>query len=402
MRNSIQLFMAVSFLWAFGFNEVLAQDQDQADEINQLKEQVKSLKPGKSRFLLRGYAHAGLEFHEDDDELSFIGGAFNPLFIYQQSDRLLFEAEVEMGFDDNEFEIGLEYANISYILNETLIVRVGKIYVPFGIFTERLHPAWINKFPNFPLGYGHDGILPGTDLGVEFRGAAHAGNVKYNYSIYAINGPQLDEGDEHEDDIGRLVYGRTKDNNKNKAFGGRVGIFPFHDSSLELGFSAQFSKVGSSNSEYEDVGSNLYAFDLSYIKAIPAMKSVIDVKAQVNFVNVDQADYPDPEDPTGMETFTFNNNSDAFFVQGSIRPSFVTSRFFQNLELAVRYSDIQTPEDAPWHVDVDQLDIGLNYWLDWRTVFKLTFRNSGLGVEESEEEHKGFGNAFFVHWAIGF
>ena len=161
MKNSIPLFMAISFLWAIDFNEVSAQDQDQTDEINQLKDEVKSLKPGNSRFALRGYAHAGLEYDDDNDNLSFVGGSFNPLFIYRQSDRLIFESEVQFKFEDNDFEIELEYANISYILTETLTIRVGMFYTPFGIFTARLHPAWINKFPNFPLGYGHDGISPG-------------------------------------------------------------------------------------------------------------------------------------------------------------------------------------------------------------------------------------------------
>ncbi len=401
MKKPILILATISMLWAFGFNGISAQDQDQTDQINQLKEEVKSLKPGNSKFSLRGYAHAGLEYDDNDDNLSFVGGSFNPLFIYRQSDRLIFESEVQFKFEDNEFEIELEYANISYILTKTLTIRVGMFYTPFGIFTARLHPAWINKFPNFPLGYGHGGISPGSDLGVDLRGSAYAGNLKYNYSVYFVNGPQLDDGEEHGEDIGSLVYGRTKDNNKNKAIGGRIGIFPFTDSSLELGFSAQFSKVGAQDSEYENIGSNLYAFDLSYIKGFPAIKSVIDIKAQANFINVDQADYPDPEDPTGGETFTFNNESTAYFVQGAIRPSFVASNFFRNVELAVRYSDMRTPKNAPWHSDVNQLDIGLNYWLDWRTVFKLTYRRGGQGAEESEQDHEGFGDAIFVHWAIG-
>lgn len=363
---------------------------------------VNSHKPGKSRFLLRGYAHAGLEYHDEDEEFSFVGGAFNPLFIYRQSDRLLFEAELETEFEDGEFEIGLEYANISYILSDQLTFRIGKLFVPFGIFTQNIHPAWINKFPNFPLGYGHDGVLPGTDFGAELRGAAYAGNIKYNYSLYAFNGPQLDIGEEHEDDIGRLAYGRVEDNNNNKAIGGRLGIFPFSNSSLELGFSGMIAKAGPRETEFDDVSTNLFAIDFNYVKSISALKSVVDFKAQANFINVDDADYEDPEDPTGSTTFTFDNQSRAYFIQGAIRPSFVSSKFFQNLELAVRYSDMETPEGALWETDEDQWDIGLNYWLDWRTVFKFTFRKGGAGEEESEEEHEGLGNAFFVHWAIGF
>nr|WKN38623.1 hypothetical protein K4G66_07895 [Tunicatimonas sp. TK19036] len=373
---------------------------DLSSQVESLRQEVDSYRPGKSRFLLRGYAHAGIEYHEADDELSFVGGAFNPLFIYRQSDRLIFEGELEFGFEDGELEIGLEYANISYLLTDRLTVRLGKLFVPFGIFTQNLHPAWINKFPNFPLGYGHDGVLPGTDLGIELRGGAYLGNLKYNYSFYTINGPQLDVGEDHEDDIGKLIYDRVDDNNKNKAVGGRIGIFPFHDSSLELGFSGLFGKVGGDEGDFNDVRANFFALDLNYVKSIPALKSVVDFKVQANFIHVDRATYENSEDPA--ETFSFNNESNAYFVQGSIRPSFVSNNFIRNLELAVRYSDMETPEGALWGNSADQWDIGLNYWLDWRTVFKVTFRKGGEGAEESEEKHESFGNAFFFHWAIGF
>ncbi len=90
------------------------------------------------------------------------------------------------------------------------------------------------------------------------------------------------------------------------------------------------------------------AIDLNFVKSVTALKSVIDLKAQANFINVDDTDYEDPEDPIGASTFTFDNQSKAYFVQGSIRPSFVNSMFFQNLEFALRYSKMETPEGALW------------------------------------------------------
>ncbi|MCB0632938.1 MAG: hypothetical protein R2824_32965 [Saprospiraceae bacterium] len=355
-------------------------------------------KPGKSRFLLRGYAHAGLEMTED--ETSFVWGQLAPLLIFRQSDRLLFEAELEVELEGEDVHLGLEYGNLSYLISSVLTFRAGKILVPFGTFVPNLHPAWINKFPTMPLGAGHDGILPGADIGVELRGAAFLGSVKTNYSFYALNGPQLNDGNLEAAEGGVLHYDITPDNNKNKVIGGRIGFFPMSNSALEVGFSGMYGKVGDQDSRYEDVSAFLYAVDMSYVRNLPGISSVLDIKAQYTGANVEEAEFPEPDEPGEFHSFT--NNSQAWFVQASIRPAFVENAFMQNLELAGRYSSLKTPEGAPWEVDQKQWDIGLNYWLDWRTVFKFAYRKiSGTAGEHGGEE-TGLGDAFFIHWAIGF
>jgi hypothetical protein len=376
--------------------------QSEEEEIKSLNEKINYLMPGKSKFLLRGYAHSGIEYIPDE-ELTFVGGAFNPLFIYRQSDKLLFEAELETAFGNDEFEIALEYANISYLLSKTMTLRLGKIIVPFGIFTDRLHPAWINKFPTPPLGFGHDGILPNTDIGIELSGGAYAGNLKYNYAFYLINGPQLNTGEEHEDDMGKLEYGKAIDNNFNKSMGTRIGILPFANSSLEIGFSAMIGKVGKRDSEYQDIGSQLYAIDLTYVKNITFLKSVVDFKGQASWVNVDNAVYVSPEDLD--EIFEFENKSSTYFAQLSLRPAFIGIPIIENMEFATRYSTLTTPEGAPWETNENAWDFSLNYWLDWRTVLKVTYQrqsNSGEGHDEDIVPVSGTVDAFFVHWAIGF
>ena len=175
-------------LWQNGnAQEVRSTDEIQKlrQEIEQLKNESNSYKPGKSKFLLRGYAHSGLRV--TDEEFSFVGGSFNPLFIYKQSDRLLFESELELELVAGEVELGVEYANMSYLLSKTLTLRAGKILVPFGIFVPNLHPAWINKFPTAPLGVGHDGIIPSNDIGLELRGGSYLGNLKVNYSMIIVS-----------------------------------------------------------------------------------------------------------------------------------------------------------------------------------------------------------------------
>lgn len=355
-------------------------------------------KPGKSRYMLRGYAHSGLEFRED--EVSFVGGSFNPLLIFRQSDRLLFEGELEIELENGETHFGLEYANMAYLLTKSLTLRAGKMLVPFGTFVPNLHPAWINKFPSRPLGAGHDGILPGADIGLELRGGGYLGPVKTNYSFYAVNGPQLNDGTEEAAEGGMLHYGIVPDNNKNKAIGGRIGIFPMSNSALEIGFSGLYGKVGDKDSRYEDIAALLYAVDLSYVQNLPGISSLLDIKAQYSASSVDDADYPEEDDPN--EFHTFDNKSSTWFAQLSLRPAYVENKFFQNLELAARYSAIKTPEGAPWETDQKQFELGLNYWVDWRTVFKFTYANiSGEAGGHGGEEEAG-GSAFFIHWAIGF
>ena len=53
-----------------------------------------SLKPGDSRFMLRGYYHTGLDAitSEGETDYNFAGGTIAPILMYKQSDRLFFEA----------------------------------------------------------------------------------------------------------------------------------------------------------------------------------------------------------------------------------------------------------------------------------------------------------------------
>lgn len=404
----------VSFLMLMLVNSwqpLNAQEVQSTDEIQKLKQEIETLtnesntyKPGKSKFLLRGYAHSGLQV--SDEEFSFVGGSFNPVFLYKQSDRLLFESELELELVGGETELGVEYANMSYLLSKNITFRAGKLLVPFGIYIPNLHPAWVNKFATAPLGVGHDGIIPSSDIGLELRGGSYVGNLKVNYSIYAINGSQLNDGEDEPEEAGVLHHAVFPDNNKGKTIGGRIGLFPFSNSSLELGVSGMYGKVGARESEFEDINAKHIAFDLSYVKNVQSINSVIDVKGQWSGTFVDEANYPDHENPDDF--ITFENSSTAWFAQLSIRPALVENKFIRNLEFAGRYSELNTPEGSEWEVDETQIEIGMNYWLDWRTLFKVSYRISNGGVDEhGEEEEAGHGggiegNAFFIHWAIGF
>jgi len=352
--------------------------------------------------MLRGYFHSGLNVTDNDGEIeyNFVQGSIAPILMYKQSDKLFFEAEFEGQYEEGEFEWGIEYADMSFVLNRYITIRAGKFLLPFGSFVEKLHPAWINRLATLPLGLGHNGIGPTSDVGLELRGAFYIGSVKLNYQGYIVNGPQLNDGSDESEEAGELKFGYFDDNNSNKALGGRLGIFPFSNSMMEIGFSALTGKVGEEGTVYEDIAANLYAVDFSMVKNLNFLRSVIDIKGQYNYSKVDNANYPEP-DTVGVN-YTFINKSEAFFVQFSLRPSLLENDFLRSLELVGRYSQMKTPEGSFWEQTPDQLAIGLNYWIDWRTVLKIGYQVSNDIVMHEMPSPVEKQKIFYVHWAMGF
>src|ERR1035437_3483005 len=127
--------------------------------------------------MLRGFAQFGLDASSDNVEFNMT--SFNPVILWRQGDRFLFESELEMEYMSNQFSLNLGYACMSYKIANGLTIKLGKILIPFGEFSEKLHPSWVNRMSDAPLGLGHDGgMLPMADLGVEIRGGLQLGQSK--------------------------------------------------------------------------------------------------------------------------------------------------------------------------------------------------------------------------------
>ena len=146
------------------------------------------------------------------------------------------------------------------------------------------------------------------------------------------------------------------------------------------------------------MGAFLYAFDFSYVKQISAISGLLDFKAQYNNSSVDDAFYFDEHEE---EFYTFDNQSDSFYLQLSYRPIMAGSDFVKKLEFVGRYSESNTPEGAEWESESSQYSFGLNYWLSWRSLIKLSYETYDI-----EGGHGGDGltniDSFSIHWAIGF
>jgi hypothetical protein len=363
-----------------------------------------NFEPSKTQFMVRGYGHTGLNYmsNGDEKESSYVGSAFAPIFLFKHSDKLMFEAELEFELESNELKIALEYADVMYVLNKNMTVRAGKFLLPFGTFMERFHPAWINRLPTRPLGFGHDGIAPASGIGVELRGAFDLGGPSLNYAIYSTNGPRLKDGSIEPEEAGMLMFQNYEDNNTSKAFGGRLGLLPFSDSSTELGISAYSTNgAGAKDSEYENVGAFLYAIDFAFIKQVTPLSGFIDIKAQYNSSNVDTATFIEMHEDGDEEEYSFDNQSNSFYGQLSYRPTMAESDFMKKLEFVGRYSNFNAPEGAEWEEKSTQYAFGLNYWLTWRSLIKISYQTT-----ETEGGHGGEGitttNGLFLHWAIGF
>lgn len=358
-------------------------------------------KPSKTQFMIRGYGSALFQSLNDEGEKesSFKTGNFAPIFLFKLSDKLMFEAEMEFAYENGELETVLEYANVMYTLNDYMTIRAGKFLLPYGTFMERLHPSWVNKLSTTPLGFGHDGIAPSSGVGVELRGAFTLSGSKFNYSLYSTNGPTLNDGSDEPEEAGILHFNNFEDNNKNKSFGGRIGFLPFTDSSTELGLSFLNAKVGATGSEYEDIKASLIAYDFSFVKKINPIGGIIDIKAQYNKSNVDDANYIEVHDDGDEEVYTFDNTSDSFYAQLSYRPSMSESNFFKNLEFVGRISELNTPEGAEWESNINQKTFGLNYWLNWRSAIKVNYQiTDGVGGHGGGLIDK---KLFTIQWAFG-
>lgn len=323
-------------------------------------------------FLLTGYSSAS--FIADTASNSFGDLGFSPIFLWRPTERFFFEGELEMEYEDGALVLNLEYADMNLVLNKYVTLRVGKFLSPFGTFQNLYHPSWINKLPLTPLGFGHDGVGPGSEFGAAITGGVPLGSTKINYNLYVSNGPVLNLGAEEPGEEGMLMYDNYVDNNRNKAVGGRLGWLPLANSSLELGASLQTALVGDAGGDYESVRAIMSAYDLNYVKQIEPLKGTFDIKAQWNGVVVDQADYLDPEDSTGTGTYTYANQRSSYYVQFAYRPTMVRGPVLKNLEAVFRYSALDLPAEAKENEDITQPIIGLNYWAGWRTVIKAAYQ----------------------------
>ena len=368
------------------------------DRLSTLEQKVNDTRQGEDHFMVVGLATFGFVANKTANTLNGItltsktnsladadNYEFSPMLLWRHGTKFLME--FEPSFNNNGLSVN--WADVSYFALPNLIIRAGYLVLPFGTYSKRLAAGWIDKLATDPMGIAD---MTPTDYGIEVEGGLPMGNMKMNYDVALSNGNQLQAD-------GSLSSGNIVDNNNNKTITARLGLLPFSNSSLELGVSGMFGKVGDRNSAFQNVTGNLYAFDLNYVKTFNSV--LVNVKAQYNIANISNATYTSPADST--QNYTFKNQIATGFAQCSLRPTSSKS-FLKNVELAGRYTSYNTPSNSTWGSDQHSVTIGLDYWITWRTVIKLTYEsykgNSTASKALDAYTGKTVSNSMYLQFSI--
>ena len=359
---------------------------DLLGELSQkIEDSMDQLLPGTNNFMITGFASTTFQDRQNSD--STFGASIAPIILWKPNDRLLFESELHIMLREEDTEVDLGYAHISYLWNDYLTLGAGKFLLPFGIFNERLHPSWINKLPTAPLTAN---LVGESGLGFQVRGGAPIGSTKINYIAYIINGPDFGET---ASNAGRLGFVRNRDNNNNKAVGGRIGFLPIPE--LEIGYSILCGRVNDSSSLHSGVSTLMQGIDFTYAREFDAIKGRLALHGEAVWVDTDDVIFMGP-----FPTFTLDNKSNAWWLQAAYRPTKVDLKIgdhfeLKNLEFVVRYDQLRRPGAQRLGLDRDQLTIGLDYWILPNAVVKAAYVFDDTHGDSDQD-------GFFLQMGVGF
>jgi hypothetical protein len=327
-------------------------------EVEVAKSEQAEWKTFDSGVHLAGYG--ALNYSAEDDR--FNKALFAPIFHYQYKDLFLLESELEIEVTDSgSTTTTLEYLTVDWFMNDYMTLVAGKFLSPVGQFRQNLHPTWINKMVNAPVGFGHDQASPIAELGLQLRGGFPVSEtMNANYALYVSNGPIL-ELNGAGDEIEAVEYNAsTEDVDDNKTFGGRIGLTPLPNT--EIGFSGAFGDIaipGEADRDYDVIGVDYFGrwknFDLrgEYVRQ--------QVDALATSAAADSQEW------------------EAWYTQLSYK--FLPTKF----EAVTRYGDFNSN-----HADQrqEQWALGLNYLFAPNAIAKLSYEfNDGLvGTAKDQDQ----------------
>ena len=383
-----------------GFAQAIptAVDSTLMDRISALEQQVHEQHNGEDHFMVLGLTTIGFvankttattagesQVSKSNSFPDALDYELSPMLLWRHGDKWLIEFEPSF----TGGSLGVNWADVSYYAAPGLILRAGYFVLPFGTYNKREAAGWIDKVATDPLGID---LPPASDFGVEVEGGLPMGNMKWSYDVALSNGNQLQPD-------GEIENAGIVDNNTNKTVTARLGLLPFSNSSLELGVSGMFGNVGGPGSGYPNANSQSYALDLNYVHRFNPIQ--VNIKGQFDYIHINSEQYVSPIDSSN---YSFDNTIRNGFIQGSFRPVGSNNNLLKNLELAFRYTKLVTPANSLWGESTDVEDIGLDYWLTWRTVLKVTYKTSN-GTSTVSQQLGGLGtvtksNSLYLQFSI--
>ena len=348
----------------------------------------------RARFALGGYGDVKYETTEAGDSSAY-SARFVPIFLFSLNEKTHVEAETEISInEEGETEVELEYADLHYFLTDTTTITAGKFLIPFGQFGPNIHPSWINRSPWTPGIYGSHGsnqameaLLPIlSDVGVAVQQTLVLGeHQKIFIDLYSTNGPSVEaddhaeepvEGEHEEEEVGHaelpeLAFEATSgDNNKDKAFGGRVAY------AMLPGIEIGASYYSASYDDEERLDFNAQGIDINVIGSHYLLRG--------EYIKTETDGFEEEEGETEIHTF----KRDGWYLQSTLQTGKIWSSL-AGTELVLEYAETnQLAEASRWMV-------GFNYWLDTRSVIKVAYDDTD--VEEGEDDQR-----FVVQLSYGF
>lgn len=352
-----------------------------------------SRRPGPTTtFMVAGYGTAGWQVTQGDGERNSFFGSISPLLLFQFGSRFLYEAELEFEVEEGATQTSLEYAQLDFFVNDNITVVAGKFLLPFGVFGERLHPTWINRFASPPPLFGHgDGkvapLLPIlSDFGAMVRGSwAFQGGRAITASLFVTQGPTVEghgeeeggEGEEHGDlaPLPEFQFGgSTADINKDKLVGARVALV------LAPSFEVDASAM---TGAFDSDGSRLTGLNL----AAEFRRGGTELRGEGFSLRYDVEEPVEEGEEHGGETVVATTGG--YYLQASHRRG--------AWEPVLRWTQT-LGASADGFEDSDgfhQVGFGLNYWFAPAIALMTSY-------EINDSADADLPDRFLVHWSFGF
>ena len=355
----LKLLLSVVLLTALEANQKETMDIQQLQkELYELKKNINQIQSelegnAKSGFQLAGYAAFDwADIQKDDNEFS--GAKFAPIFHAQYGKLFQFEGELEFTTkSDGETNTELEYAAGTLFINDYMGLQIGKFMSPVGQFVQNLHPSWINKLPTTPVGFGHDGAAPTSNVGMSLRGGLpKVKGIRSNYATFISNAATF--GTAADGDVVIDASGKTSSGNISKTWGGRLAVNP--TGGMEVGFSSALGKVSETLTATTNVGATVgdtVARDYEVIGADFMFNiNSLDLKAEFIQQTIGESQFSTLEGGIWK----------AWYAQMSYQ------LFSSNFEPVLRYSDYHNPEAKR-----NQWAVGLNYLFSNNLMAKIAY-----------------------------
>ena len=354
-------------------DEVLRTDESDALTSEYVDQRIEDFETSsESRFMISGYGTA--EYIGTEDAPDGFGVSFNPGFHFRMSSRLHFngELELELGREpttSTETEVGLEFSQIDFLLNDWMVISGGYFLTPFNAFGQRLHPNWINKMASRPILYGQQGIIPVIkQVGVMVSGGAPLwrDQSKVSYAAYAVNSPNLQGDPTAPAEALDIDFASTSNLTSDIAGGGRLAFLPIPN--LEVGGSFQAGKLAGSNKRFMLVGSDFWY-----------RWRELEIRAE--YVRLSQEDS--------------NPASNGYYIQAAyrLREIFPSSESLWSLlgrvEPVIRWGQIASFDPK----EREQLAVGLVFWVYESAPLKFTYERNTGGIKDDR---------FIAQFAYGF